>query len=57
MTIDSFLNMTVYKTIEIYPPAALSQKCFAQRTQVRFCQHFCVALHTTKFLGDKYEIV
>ncbi len=48
-----FLKVTVCKSFEIYPWAALSLKWFAQRTQVRFRHHFRDALPTTKFLGEK----
>jgi len=37
---------------ELWLWAALSEKWFAQRTQVRFRHHFPDALPTTKFLGE-----
>ena len=40
-------------TGELCPPAALSRKWFAQRTQVLFRHHFHDALHAIKFLGEK----
>ena len=44
-------------TGELCPPAALSRKWFAQRTQVRFRHHFHDALHAIKFLGEKCGLV
>lgn len=47
------LKITEYKIGEFCPPAVLSRKWFAQRTQVRFRHHFSNASQVTKFLSEK----
>ena len=56
MTIYNLLKITVYKTSEVCPSAALSRKWFAQRPDSctgRFRYHLRDALQKTKFLGEK----